>query len=329
MPQLMNEIASVTAQMAVDVIAHYRSNWIPLCLAILVAAAMRAHLDPARIRLKVSRRPHLAIWGSVALGAFTPLCACGTAATVVGMLGAALPWGAVMAFLTSSPLMSPDGFIMLAGVVGMPFAAGMLVSSIAIGLGSGYLTHAIETRTTFLRGQSRFTLAPVPSCACGTASLAPSAPTTSAGPRRLTWRSIEWKAMGQAIVDVGLRQMLPFYTLFLAIGFLINRFVPTSVIVGLFGDGNVAAVPIAALIGLPLYVTGESAVPLVRSLLAEGASGGAMIAFMITGAATSAWVIAGFASFIKARPLALYVGLILVGGIASGYAYDLAIAFFN
>jgi uncharacterized membrane protein YraQ (UPF0718 family) len=55
----------------------------------------------------------------------------------------------------------------------------------------------------------------------------------------------------------------------------------------------------------------------------SGASEGAMLAFIITGSATSAWVIAGLATFMKKRAVALYVGFVLVGGILSGYVLDL------
>jgi len=107
---------------------------------------------------------------------------------------------------------------------------------------------------------------------------------------------------------------------------LINYFVPSSFILALFSSETVFAVPLAALIGLPLYISGESAIPLVQSLMAGGASGGAMLAFMITGSATSAWVIAGISAFLKKKVIGLYVSYILAGGIVLGYLYDLLLA---
>jgi uncharacterized membrane protein YraQ (UPF0718 family) len=57
-----------------------------------------------------------------------------------------------------------------------------------------------------------------------------------------------------------------------------------------------------------------------------GAGEGAMMAFMITGPATSAWVVAGMASFMKKKVIALYVGYVLIGGILIGYSYQAFIA---
>lgn len=107
---------------------------------------------------------------------------------------------------------------------------------------------------------------------------------------------------------------------------MINYFVPSSFILALFSCETVFAVPLAALIGLPLYIGGESAIPLVQSLMAGGVSGGAMLAFMITGSATSAWVIAGISAFLKKKVIGLYVSYILAGGIVLGYLYDLLLA---
>ena len=108
--------------------------------------------------------------------------------------------------------------------------------------------------------------------------------------------------------------------------YLINRFVPASIITTLFSANNILAVPLAALIGLPIYVNGESAIPLIKALMAGGASGGAMLAFMITGPGTSAGVLAGIATIMKKRAIILYTLFLLLGGIGLGYLYDLLLA---
>jgi len=240
-----------------------------------------------------------------------------------------LPWGPIMAFLTSSPLMSPEGFVLDAGILGMTFAAALAVSSVLIGLGSGYATSVIEKRTSFLMNQTRLRErslaaagAPAPATAC-TCS-APAA-TVVVMPHGTSFR-IRWRELGQAALSVGLKQIVLFFALFVAVGFVIDRLVPSSIIVALFSARTIFAVPLAALVGLPLYVTGEAAVPLIQTLLKAGAGGGAMLAFMITGPATSAWVIAGVSTFMKRRVVSLYVAFILVGGIACGYLFDLLLA---
>lgn len=125
---------------------------------------------------------------------------------------------------------------------------------------------------------------------------------------------------------MGIKQILLYFAVFVAIGWIINSFVPASLIVSLFRSDSIFSVPLAAVIGLPLYISGESAVALIQALMKGGAGEGAMLAFMITGPATSAWVIAGISAFMKRRAILLYLGFILFGGILLGYGYDALIA---
>jgi len=345
-------------EMMMEVIGSLTHNWIPLSLAILIVAIMTVYIEPEKLKQALLRKTNVSILASVAVGAFTPLCACGTMAVIIGMLTTTLPWGPVMAFLTSSPLMSPNGFIMLTGIINLKFAIALTIASIVIGLGSGYLTHLIEKKTNFLKNQTRFSkkpqiqtcacadTAPIPEQVCCDVQLCRAVPTanninqpilTSAFGQVTTknigtniflgfLKKIKWWEIAQALMNIGVKKILLFYSIFVAIGFFINLFVPTSIIVALFSAKNIFAVPLAALIGLPIYVSTESSIPLIKALMAGGASDGAMLAFMITGAGTSAWVVAGIATFLKKRIISLYVLFLLVGGILLGYLYDLLLA---
>lgn len=88
------------------------------------------------------------------------------------------------------------------------------------------------------------------------------------------------------------------------------------------GSGNKFAVPLLTLIGLPLYVSGSSSIPIIDALMSGGASQGALLAFMITGPGTSAGVIAGLVTIMRKRAIALYIAYFLVFGILLGYLYD-------
>ncbi len=312
-------------EMMMEVIGSLIHNWVPLSLAILIVAIMTVYIEQEKLKQALLRKTHISIWASVAVGAFTPLCACGTMAVIIGMLTTTLPWGPIMAFLTSSPLMSPDGFIMLTGIISLKFAIALTIASIVIGLGSGYLTHLIEKKTDFLKNQTRFSKKPqVQTCACTDAVPIPEQVGTNIFLGFL--KKIKWWEIAKALMNIGVKKILLFYSIFVAVGFLINYFVPTSIIVALFSAKNFFAVPLAALIGLPIYVSTESSIPLIKALMAGGASGGAMLAFMITGPGTSAWVVAGIATIMKKRAVILYVLFLLAGGILLGYLYDLLLA---
>jgi uncharacterized membrane protein YraQ (UPF0718 family) len=351
----------------------FAHNWKVLALSILIAVGLKTYVNSDKLSSLLFRRKKISIFASVLFGAFTPFCACGTTAVIIGMLTTALPWGPIMAFLTSSPLMSPDGFVMISGVIGIDFAVALTLASLGIGILSGFITNIIEKKTEFLESQSRFLgniranactcskTSKTPACSCSAptsaASCSAAANTASCtcsstdqgksddilsgeimisrqsdqlccstadkGSKSIDFiRKLKLREFTKGLFDLGIRQILLFYSIFIAIGYMINYFIPTSIITVLFGAKSIFAVPLASLIGLPLYITTESGIPIVQSMIQSGASEGAMLAFMITGSATSAWVIAGVSTFMKKRAIALYVIFVLIGGILSGYLYD-------
>ena len=366
----MQTILSILWDAVLYVFQTLQHNFVVLLLGILTAGALRVYIDAEQMKRWLMNRPYLSVPATVAFGAFTAFCACGTMAVVLSMLATALPWAAIMAFLTSSPLMSPDGFILISGIIGVPFAVALTVASIVIGLGSGYLANVLQKKTTFFNDQLRFSGAPArketASCGCSFAtqqqreavftttpaaepkkasccgaSTAP-APVPAAitccsaavqqsveAPRVSSWIR-RWKLdqLGQAVFDLGIRKILPMFAWFAAIGYLINRFIPSKWISAVFGVQNAFAVPLAAVIGLPLYVTGNAAIPLLQSLLVGGVSPGAMLAFLITGPGTSAGVLAGIATVLKRRAILYYVACLLVGAVVLGYLYDFLLLLF-
>ena len=363
----MEKLLSETITQVFRSLTH---NWFPLSMAILVAAIMKVYINPEKLKQTLLRRSGISILASVIVGAFTPLCACGTMAVIIAMLTTTLPWGPIMAFLTSSPLMSPDGFIMLAGIINLNFAVAMTLASVIIGVGSGYITHIIEKKSDFLNNQTRLPkLSKNDFCSCSARTrnfseildskiiektiisekgccevqlccVAPAKTQPYSFSNSIVYgqfplididlntlfkffKKIKWQAISEATLHIGIRQILLFYAIFVAVGFLINKLVPSSVIISLFSSENIFAVPLAALIGLPIYISGETSIPLIKSLMSAGASSGSMLAFLITGPGTSAWVVAGITTIMKQRAIFLYVFFILLGGIIMGYLYNL------
>ncbi len=404
----MDAVWNILKDTFLNVLGSLWHNFPVLVIGMLVAGAMQVYLNTDKMRAWLMRRSSVSIPVTVVLGAFTPLCACGTMAVVLGMMASALSWGAIMAFLTSSPLMSPEGFILISGIISPEFAIALTVSSVVIGLGSGFVAYMLQKKTGYLDNQLRFTgkeaqstqgtcacaSQPVSadrvrtalvsddaldaSCACTMKSEAPSAccaaiseapsaccaaiceapsaccaaiseassaccaaiseapsaccaaiPVDPGGtPVRLNAliRRLQIDKMARIILDIGIKKMLPLFATFAGIGYLINRFIPAEWIRAVFGTQNAIAVPLSAMIGLPLYINGDSSIPLIRSLLQSGVSPGAMLAFLITGPGTSAGVLAGIATIMKKKAIILYTASLLLGSILLGYLYDVVLA---
>ncbi len=109
---------------------------------------------------------------------------------------------------------------------------------------------------------------------------------------------------------------------FAFIGYVLNGMIPEAWISTLFGPGKVYGVPLAATIGLPLYLSSEASLPLVRALLESGMSQGAVMAFLIAGSGTSIGAIAGALTIARWRVVGLVVAVLWVGAMAAGFAFN-------
>lgn len=336
---MATQFAKLIQETILYVLGTLGHNAPSLFLGTIIAALISIYIDPEKMKGALLRKAGVSIPGSVAFGAFTPFCACGTMAVIISLMTTVLPWGPIMAFLASSPLMSPDHFILVSGIIGVEFAVALAAASVIIGLGSGYLTHYIEKHTSFLVGEARLSGEVVPAatvkeqaCACEetgklqvseTSSCACSSskhvPTAAQG----FLEKYKLRELLGAVLHIGIRKVLLYFSVFAAIGYIINRSIPASLIMALFSADNVFSVPLAAITGLPLYVSGTSSLPIIKVFMEAGAGGGAMLAFMITGPGTSAGVITGIATIMKKKAIALYITFILGGGVLFGYIYDL------
>jgi hypothetical protein len=119
------------------------------------------------------------------------------------------------------------------------------------------------------------------------------------------------------------KRMFLFILLGSTMGALIYGFVPADLLATYMGGSSLLAVPIAALIGVPLYVSIIPVIPIILSLSAKGVSTGAVIAFMITATSISPPELIMLSGMFKRRYLGLFVVMMIVGAIVTGYMFNL------
>lgn len=105
----------------------------------VIATLMQVVVTRDRVVGSLRRHSKGSILVAVAAATLTPLCSCGTMAVVLAMMASIIPWGPIVAFMVASPLTSPAEVVYLSGFLGVPFAAFHLATSIALGLGAGFL----------------------------------------------------------------------------------------------------------------------------------------------------------------------------------------------
>jgi uncharacterized membrane protein YraQ (UPF0718 family) len=259
-----------------------------------------------------------------AAGALSPFCSCGVVPLIAALLAAGVPLPAVMAFWVASPLMDPEMFVLMWAMLGLEFTLAKTLAAFALGLGAGFATLAAMRAGLFsaplrpiLTGGGCGT-----STSCGTVS---SCGSEGLAPMELRWAFWRDQARRAAFAtearDIGL--FLAKWLLFaFTIESLMVRWLPPETIVSYLGGENVFAIPLAVAIGVPAYLNGFAAVPLMGELMSMGMAPGAALAFLVAGGVTSLPAAMAVFALVRAPVFGWYLLVSLLGSLAIGYAYQ-------
>ena len=234
---------------------------IVLFLAIsFLVGLLQAWLPEEKVRkLFETRRAITGYFVGAAVGAITPFCSYSTIPVLSSLLRSGAPFGPTMAFLFSSPLLDPVVLGVLVYVVGfkgmMVYATLTFLASVGVGALLARLGFEADIKSECESG-------------CGSA--------TGLEADLPAWRRA-WEAAWGFFVPV-----VPYLLLGTAIGALIYGFVPTGWLVALAGPDQPLAIPVAAALGVPLYVNAETFFPVVTALLDKGVGVGAVVALIVT-----------------------------------------------
>lgn len=339
---MIGTVGEILGRVAQDVWVTVLHNWPFLLLSVVVASVIQVYVGTDRLAGWMRGRTRRAIVGAVGVGALTPFCSCGTTAVVLGAMASAVPWAPLVAFMVSSPLTSPGEYVLSAGLFGPAFATTFFVAAIVIGLASGALTTLVE-RTGALAGQARIQ-APAAKQArpsrptggpAGVVAAAPSGPGGVVEPEGRTALAVmevstcgdtceaaaavsRRAELARALVVNG-RRLAVYFLAFAGLGYLLIEAVPTHVLTTYLGGDSWWSVPLAALIGVPVYLNTDGSLPLVASLMDGGMGPGAALAFLVTGAGTSVGAVTGMLVIARWRVVALVIGSLFAGALLLGY----------
>jgi len=350
----VSRLLEIFSRVAADVWITIEHNWPFLLASVVVASAIQVFVGTDRLARWLRARTWLALVGAVALGALTPFCSCGTTAVVLGAMVSEAPWAPVVAFMVSSPLTSPGEYVLSVGLFGASFATTFFVAAIVIGLAAGGLTSVIE-RSGVLAGQARVR-APAagadpeetshrgpavssPEVArasdldsrtavamlepAGTSCRTPTATIDQASYGcgngcAVTIAPSTAREFGRVLVANG-RRLAGFFLAFAALGYLLIELIPTQVLTSYLGADSFWSVPLAATLGIPIYLNSDASLPMVASLMNGGMGPGAALAFLVTGAGTSVAAISGMLIIARWKVVAIVVASLWIGALSLGY----------
>jgi hypothetical protein len=300
-------------------IAYAGKGLLFLSPLLIVTFGLNAYLKAADANNAVmgifGGRTAVMIVASTLLGALSPLCSCTVVPMIAVLLQAGIALGPIMAFWMASPLVAPETYAMTGAVLGFPFATARLVTAILVGLLAGFATAALQRAGFFKRVVHPRLL------------LQQGGQTFSANTGKV---KAHWKFWTEPERRVTFRKEFlhsaNLMTTWLIVAFLLESlmiaYVPGDAIVGFFGTDSAFSIPVAALAGMPVYINGVAAIPMVKAFVHAGMSQGAALAFIVGGSATSLPAMMAVLPLVRKPVFIWYLIVAWSCAILSGYAYQ-------
>lgn len=281
-----------------------------IALFLLISALVEIilmYVPEEKIRKKLSGA---GIFGNIiaaGFGALTPFCACSTIPMTVGFLNAGVPFGSAISFLIASPLLNPIILGMLGAMVGIKAMAAYFVIAFSCSVLFGLPLERLGAQ----RYVKNVRLKPATCCAGGEV----------VDKRSLPFRGKVKAAFAGAWGS--LRPIMGYLLIGVALGAGIYGYMPQDFVMKIAGPDNPFAIPVAAVLGIPLYIRAETAIPIGLALMGKGMSIGAVIALIIGGAGMAIPEMTMLASIFKNRLVAMIVLVIFLTAVVSGYLFNI------
>ncbi|MEF3275165.1 MAG: permease [Chloroflexus sp.] len=274
---------------------------------IFVISTLRSFFSPERTRaLLGGKREGVGNVVAAALGVLTPFCSCSAVPLFIGFVEAGIPLGVTFSFLIAAPMVNEVALVMLFGMFGWQVAGLYLVSGLIIAIVSGLVIGRLQ--------MERYVEDFVWQIKGGGGAVAE---------EHLTWSqrfARAWENTREIISKVWL-----YVVIGIAVGAGIHGYVPQDALAGVMGADAWWSVPMAVILGVPLYASAAGVIPVVQALMAKGAALGTVLAFMMAVVALSLPELIILRRVLKPRLIATFVGVTAAGIILIGYLFNLVI----
>jgi len=274
-----------------------------LSVIIFVVSVVRSYFPPEKTKRILSHKKEFV--GNILaamLGVVTPFCSCSAVPLFIGFLEAGVPLGVTFSFLISSPMVNEVAVVLLLGLFGWKIAAiytgtGLFVAVFGgLIIGKLKLEKWVEEYVYHFKNGQEYDIA------------------GQAFKERLQYAK-------ENTVDI-LKRIWLFIFIAIGIGGFIHGYVPEDFLVHYAGPGNPLGVPVAVLLGVPLYSNAAGVIPIVYALMEKGLSIGTVLAFMMAVTALSLPEMIILRKVLKIQLLFVFAGIMTVTIIAVGYLFN-------
>jgi len=282
----------------------YDSIKVTVMLAIIVfgVAIIRSFITPQKVKKWVAGRTEgLGNILAAILGIPTPFCSCSAVPLFIGFVESGVPLGITFSFLIASPLINEVAAAMLLAMFGWEIAVLYIISGLVIAIIAGIIIGRLRLESEV----EEF----VYKC-----KIPDSAEKVMSWKDRLIYAKNESR-------DITLK-VLPYILLGIAIGAVIHGYAPADFLVNIAGKNNPLAVPIAVLIGIPLYSNAAGMIPIMEVLTAKGMAMGTALAFMMAVIGLSLPEMIILRKVIKIKLLAIFAAILFISFTLTGYLFN-------
>ena len=273
-----------------------------LCVLIYIISYIQSYFPPERTK-KILGRFHGIGANTVAalLGTVTPFCSCSSIPLFMGFTSAGLPLGVTFSFLISSPMVDLGSLVLLMSIFGIEVAILYVVLGLVMAIAGGTMIEKMHMEKYVEGFISRG----------GNVDI--EAPDLTRHDRLVFAK--------EQVIDT-FKKVFPYILVGVGIGAVIHNWIPQEWIVKVLGTGNPLAVPLATIIGIPIYADIFGTIPIAEALLAKGAQLGVVLAFMMGVTTLSLPSLIMLSKAIKPKLMALFIGVCAAGIIIVGYFFN-------
>jgi uncharacterized protein len=280
--------------------------FILLIVIIFAVSIVRTYLPPEKTRKFLSRKNE---WtGNVLaalIGIVTPFCTCSAIPLFLGFVEAGVPLGVTFSFLVASPMINEVALVLLFGMFGWKIALIYIFSGLLIAVISGIIIGKLKLEKL------------VAEFACKN-----QAKELKEAPGKT--RKERFSYAKTYTLDI-LKKVWLYVVIGIGIGAWIHGYVPVDFLAAYAGSDKWYAVPLATLIGIPLYSNAAGIIPLVSVLTEKGVAMGTTLAFMmaVTGLSLPEFMI--LKKVMKTKLILIFAGIVGVGIVFTGYLFNLVL----
>ncbi len=285
-----------------------------LTVIIFAIAFFRSYISPLKVRKVLGKRnEYLGNVAAALIGIITPFCSCSAVPLFIGFIESGVPLGVTFSFLIASPMINEIAIILLWGMLGWEITALYIISGLIIAIISGIIIGRLklegEVESYVYEMIDKIKAAEQAGIALEEES------------QTLRERAVSSK---EYTIDL-LKKVGPYVIVAIGIGAIIHGYAPADFLLTYAGPNNPFAVPIAVLIGVPLYSNAAGIIPLVAVFIDKGIPIGTALAFMMAVTALSVPEMIILRKVLKPKLLAIFIGILAVSITAIGYLFNAVI----